>query len=63
VFLHTHVLYVYFVSPYFYHDAFMHHPMHLLDAPVPNVHVSGVHDQQLQRGALILKDETAKLQT
>ena len=41
----------------------MHHPMHLLDAPVPNVHVSGVHDQQLQRGALILKDETAKLQT
>jgi len=28
-------LYVFFVSPYFYHDAFMHHTMHvgLLDAP------------------------------
>jgi len=24
---------VFFVSPYFYHDAFMHHTMHLLDAP------------------------------
>jgi len=24
---------VYFVFPYFYHDAFMHHPMHVLDAP------------------------------
>ena len=22
-----YILYVYFVSPYFYHDAFMHHPM------------------------------------
>jgi len=32
VFLHT--LYVYFVSPYFYDDAFMHHTMHVLDAPV-----------------------------
>jgi len=31
VFLHTGL----FVSPYFYHDAFMHHTMHvgLLDAP------------------------------
>src|SRR6218665_2180092 len=28
------ILYVYFVSPYFDHDAFMHHPMHVLDAPV-----------------------------
>ena len=27
-----YILYVYFVSPYFYHDAFMHHPMHVLDA-------------------------------
>src|SRR6218665_672165 len=26
------LLYVYFVSPYLYHDAFMHHPMHVLDA-------------------------------
>jgi len=25
---------VYFVSAYFDHDAFMHHPMHVLDAPV-----------------------------
>jgi len=25
---------VYFVSPYFDHEAFMHHPMHVLDAPV-----------------------------
>jgi len=24
---------VYFVFPYFYHDAFMHHPLHVLDAP------------------------------
>jgi len=29
-----YILYVYFVSPYFYHDAFMHHAMHVLDAPV-----------------------------
>jgi len=28
-----YLLYVYFVSSYFYHDAFMHHPMHVLDAP------------------------------
>ena len=29
-----YILYVYFVSPcYFYHDAFMHHTMHALDAP------------------------------
>jgi len=27
------MLYMYFVSPYFYHDAFMHHTMHVLDAP------------------------------
>jgi len=27
------VLYVFFVSPYFDHDAFMHHTMHVLDAP------------------------------
>ena len=27
------MLYVYFASPYFYHDAFMHHAMHVLDAP------------------------------
>ena len=26
-------VYVYFVSPYFDHDAFMHHPMHVLYAP------------------------------
>jgi len=25
--------YVFFVRPYFDHDAFMHHPMHVLDAP------------------------------
>src|SRR6218665_137924 len=24
-----YILYVYFVSPYFDHDAFMHHPMHV----------------------------------
>ena len=23
-----YILYVYFVSPYFHHDAFMHHTMH-----------------------------------
>ena len=29
------LLYVHFVSPYFDHDAFMHHPVHvLMDAPV-----------------------------
>src|SRR6218665_126411 len=28
-----YILFVYFVSPYFDHDAFMHHPMHVLDAP------------------------------
>src|SRR6218665_370142 len=28
-----YILYVYFVSPYFDHDVFMHHPMHVLDAP------------------------------
>src|SRR6218665_3144550 len=28
-----YILYVFFVSPYFYHDAFMHHTMHVLDAP------------------------------
>ena len=27
-----YILYVYFVPPYFDHDAFMHHPMHVLDA-------------------------------
>jgi len=30
-----YMLYVYFVSPYFDHDAFMHHTMHVLDAPAP----------------------------
>ena len=30
------ILYVYFFPPYFDHDAFMHHPMHVLDAPVCN---------------------------
>src|SRR6218665_2466937 len=29
----SYILYMYF-SPYFGHDAFMHHPMHVLDAPV-----------------------------
>jgi len=28
------ILYVFFLSPYFDHDAFMHHTMHVLDAPV-----------------------------
>jgi len=28
------MLYMYFVSPYFDHDAFMHHTMHVLGAPV-----------------------------
>src|SRR6218665_1165082 len=28
-----YILYVYFPPPYFDHDAFMHHPMHVLDAP------------------------------
>jgi len=27
-----YILYMYFVSSYFYHDAFMHHTMHVLDA-------------------------------
>jgi len=30
------MLYVFFVSPYFDHDAFMHHTMHVLDAPAWN---------------------------
>jgi len=29
-----YILYVNFVSPCFDHDAFMHYPMHVLDAPV-----------------------------
>jgi len=29
-----YIPYVYLVSPYFYHDAFMHHTMNVLDAPV-----------------------------
>src|SRR6218665_1601642 len=28
-----YILSVYFSPPYFGHDAFMHHPMHVLDAP------------------------------
>src|SRR6218665_719947 len=36
-FTQIHLLFTYFtcisLPPYFYHDAFMHHPMHLLDAP------------------------------
>jgi len=28
-----HILYVFSFPPYFGHDAFMHHPMHVLDAP------------------------------
>src|SRR6218665_2313593 len=27
------IYFVFFVSPYFYYDAFMHHTMHVLDAP------------------------------
>ena len=27
------LVYVHFVSPYFYHDAFMHHTIYVLDAP------------------------------
>ena len=34
-----HLLFTYFLCisfpPYFDHDAFMHHPMHVLDAPAP----------------------------
>jgi len=33
VILHTLYVHVYFVSPYFDHDAFMHHTMHILNAP------------------------------
>src|SRR6218665_1681265 len=29
-----YILHVYLVSPYFYHDAVMHHPIHVLDASV-----------------------------
>src|SRR6218665_476131 len=40
-FTQIHLLFTYFawyfVSPYFYHDAFMHHPMHVLDASVYKV--------------------------
>src|SRR6218665_3320920 len=35
-FLKIHLLFTYFpciFHPYFDHDAFMHHPMHVLDAP------------------------------
>src|SRR6218665_3759278 len=39
-FKNLHLLFTYFmcifVSPYFDHDAFMHHPMHVLVAPVNN---------------------------
>src|SRR6218665_2642606 len=33
-----YILYVFFVSPYFDHDAFMHHTMHVLDAPAENLY-------------------------
>jgi len=33
VFFYT--LYVYFISPYFVHDAFMHHTMHVLQSDSP----------------------------
>jgi len=32
-----YILYVFLVSPYFDHDAFMHHTMHILDAPALHV--------------------------
>ena len=33
IYLFFYILYVFFVSPYHYRDAFMHHTMHVLDAP------------------------------
>ena len=46
-----YILYVYFVSPYFDHDEFMHHPMHVLDAPdrkgTPDRRVKGKHQKIL----------------
>jgi len=30
-----HILCVFRFPPYFDHDAFMHHTMHILDAPAP----------------------------
>jgi len=45
------MLSVIFVSPpYFDHDAFMHHTMHVLDAPVC-IYVSGCYLQRLLRAA------------
>jgi len=40
-FRQIHLLFTYFTcifSPYFDHDAFMHHPMHVLDAPAAACH-------------------------
>src|SRR6218665_1145156 len=37
----SYILSVHFVFPCFDHDAFMHHPMHVLDAPVTAIHVMG----------------------
>ena len=45
-FTQIHLLFTYFTCisfpPYFYHDAFMHHPMHALDAPVKGGHFLSV---------------------
>src|SRR6218665_427031 len=32
-----YILFLFFVSPYVDHDAFMHHTMHVLDAPEPTL--------------------------
>ena len=38
-FRQIHLLFTYFtcIPPYFDHDTFMHHPMHVLDAPGPQI--------------------------
>jgi len=49
-FLHTLRV---FRSPYFYHDAFMHHPMQVLDAPgCGSASSNGLCERTGQRSAL-----------
>jgi len=41
---------VYFVSPYFYRDAFMHHTMHVLDAFDVIYHISDKIESMTKKG-------------
>ena len=70
LFRKIHLLFTYFMcisfSPYFDHHAFMHHPMHILDAPGPDydpcefrtfVNASGFETDKTCKLSCIFKDE------